>query len=178
MQYKIQNITQKFLESIKLPNPDNKQLNYLIVVPCYVENENGIYSFPIGIAMISSALKASGRNVFTLNLNYKHDYPGTLRKSIVENNIDVVLTGGMCIHYQLIAEIFDTAKAVNSSVITVIGGAIVSADPYATITAIENADYGIIGEGEITVNELAYALESGSIMGGGAIRQLYQKKWR
>ncbi|MDR1379522.1 MAG: hypothetical protein LBJ36_10790 [Synergistaceae bacterium] len=33
-----EHVTQEFLDIIKLPNPGGKRLNYVIVVPCYIEN--------------------------------------------------------------------------------------------------------------------------------------------
>jgi radical SAM superfamily enzyme YgiQ (UPF0313 family) len=78
------------------------------------------------------------------------------------NNIDVVLTGGASIYYPEIKKILNTAKDVKPNIVTVVGGVIVTADPVTAMEAFENADYGIIGEGEITVNAIAYALETKS----------------
>ena len=49
------------MESIKL--------NYLLVIPRLVQKIGDGYSFPLGIAYISSSMKKAGYNVFTLNLN-------------------------------------------------------------------------------------------------------------
>ena len=119
------------------------------------------YPFPIGIAYISSALKVTGRNVYTLNLNYKKDDTRLLiNRAINENGIDVVAFGGISPQYGIIKSILDTVKQVKPSVITVIGGGIITSDPVHAMMALENADYGVVGEGEITICELAYALEN------------------
>lgn len=165
MQNNIQNVTQEFLDSIKLPNPYGKKLNYLLVVPRYRQDDYA-YFFPIGLAMVSSALKASGRNVQVLNLNYKENHLGLLRDAIAKNNIDVVLSGGLSFQYDILKEIFDTAKMTKPEIITIAGGGIISAEPDVAMQALETADYGVIGEGEITVNELAYALENDNDIAG------------
>jgi radical SAM superfamily enzyme YgiQ (UPF0313 family) len=155
-----EHITQEFLDIIKLPNPSGKRLNYLLVMPYYVEDTARIYLFPHGIALVLSALKASGRSVFTLNLNYKENPLELLRRTIVENNIDVVATGGLSGNYEALKSVLDCVKSAKANIVTIVGGGIVTADPIIAMQALETADYGVIGEGEITINELAYALEN------------------
>jgi radical SAM superfamily enzyme YgiQ (UPF0313 family) len=161
-QYMPQHITQEFLEMIKLPDPNAKRLKYLLVLPRMTDSADRLYLFPTGFALVSSALKASGRDVYTLNLNYKADYLELLRRTVVENAIDVVATGGLSGQYAALKEILDATKAANPEVITICGGGIITADSQVAMMALETADYGVIGEGEITINELAYALETGA----------------
>ncbi|WP_094606112.1 hypothetical protein SPSIL_007820 [Sporomusa silvacetica DSM 10669] len=157
-----EHITQEFLDLIKLPNPNPnaKRLNYLLVMPRIAMNDDTIYMMPYGFCLVSSALKASGRNVFTLNLNYKTNPYELLRQVIVNNSIDVVATGGLSGQFSLLKEILGTAKSVNQNIITIAGGGIITADPNVAMEALGTADYGIIGEGEIAINDLAYALEN------------------
>lgn len=157
----IENITQEFLDIIRLPDLSCKKFNYLIVMPSQADMRSQYY-FPIGIGIVSSCLKASGRTVFTLNLTYKENPQELLRKTIIDNNIEVVVTGGLSGEYAQMREIIDIAKDVSNEIITIVGGGIVTADPKTTMRAFEKADYGIIGEGEITINALAYALETGA----------------
>jgi len=153
---KIENITSEFLSLIKLPEENTKKLNYLMVLPDCREG------FPEGFAMVSSALKASGRNVFTINPNMTKNPLSKVKNVINENNIDVVLTGGTSFDFANILSVFKTAKQENAEIVTIIGGIVLTADPVVTMEALgEFADYGVIGEGEITINALAYALECG-----------------
>lgn len=158
----------EFKKSIKMPNEQGKQLNYLIVIPFFVEDFTMQYLFPYGICMVSSALKASGRTVFTLNLNYKRDYSAVLKKFVTDNQIDVVMTGALSSGYLSVKAILDTVKGVERErdgsplpeIITIVGGGLITADPIVAMNALVNADYGVIGEGEIAINELCYALEN------------------
>jgi uncharacterized methyltransferase PH0819 len=98
--------------------------------------------------------------VFTYNLNYKE---GTikelLRPVLEENEIDVVATGGLTAQYGQLKEIIDAAREIRPGCITCVGGGIITSDPTAAMSALETADYGIIGEGEDTICELAEVLE-------------------
>ena len=155
----LHNVTSEFLSLIKLPEPSCKRLNYLIVMPKQTAMDTK-YLFPVGMGMVSSALKVSGRNVHTLNLTYKEDPDEILRHAIMENKIDVLATGGLSGEYTQIWRIIDIAKAVNPKIKIIIGGGIITAEPVIAMKAFEIADYGIIGEGEISINNLAYALET------------------
>lgn len=166
-----ENVTQKFLDMIKLPNPDTKRIQYLFVMPRFVMQDDVMHLIPYGFCLVSSALKASGRDVFTLNLNYKADPYDVLQQMITNNTIDVVFTGGLSGQYTMIKEILDMAKSIKPSIITCVGGGIITADPVAAMEALETADYGIIGEGEIAVNAFAYELENNGNIGklGGIV---------
>jgi radical SAM superfamily enzyme YgiQ (UPF0313 family) len=119
------------------------------------------YVFPVGIAYISSSLKASGRNVYTLNLTYKKEpVRELLKRAIADNGIDVVETGGLTWQYKQIKEIIDIAREIKPDIYTVVGGNIITGDPEPAMEALENADFGVIGEGEITNCELAEVIES------------------
>jgi len=155
----IQNITPEFLSMIKLPDKKAKKLNYLLVMPRLWHRDPELYGFQIGFAYISSALKSSGRNVFTLNLQNKVNPYDLLKSVIINKKINVLMVGGVSNLIFEIKEIIENAKKVKPNIITVVGGVIVSSDPIPAMIALENADYGVIGEGEITVNALAYNLE-------------------
>lgn len=134
-------------------------MNFLMVVPRF-SKKGEFYSFPFGLAYISSYLKARGFSVFCLNLcHYEEAVPTVkiLRESILKNNISVVWTGGMSGHWNLISDALCAVKKIKPDIITIVGGPIVTSDP---ILAMKNMkiDYGVIGEGEITSGELARAL--------------------
>jgi len=155
-----ENITSAFLSMIKMPNMLSKKLKYLIVMPVIGYEHDIRYVFFIGIAMISSALKASGRNVHTLNLNYKKNPYHELQLYIEKNNIDVVMTGGCSGHFWNIKKIINIVKEINTNIVTIVGGHIITTDPETAMEALEFADYGVIGEGDVTVNNLANILET------------------
>jgi radical SAM superfamily enzyme YgiQ (UPF0313 family) len=134
-------------------------LNYLIVMPATAVNNDSQYFFQIGIAYVSSALRLSGRNVWTLNLNYQENKYDVLKENIETYNIDVIATGGLSRDFKSIKQILDNSKKIKPNVITVVGGGIITSDPINAMMAFETADFGVCGEGEITICEFAHALE-------------------
>ena len=140
----------------------NKKLNYLVVMPRLVRDIGDGYTFPLGISYISSSMKKAGYNVIALNLNHRDGKVfDIIKKEIEENEISVVATGGLSFQYNLIRNVIEAAKQVDSKIITIVGGGIITSDPESAMEALEYADYGVIGEGESTICELCGALENG-----------------
>lgn len=136
-------------------------MNYLIVMPQITKIKNQYYPFPIGIAYVSASLKKAGKKVSTLNLNYKDKTIfELLKESIEKNHIDVVAVGGLTAQYPQIKEIIDCVKLINPNIIVFVGGGIITSDPIPAMEALETADFGMIGEGEITICELADTIET------------------
>jgi len=132
-------------------------VNFLFVTPKYV-NRGQPYEFYLGLAYVSAYMKHKGFNVYCLNTcHYDDPIEKQLSEQIDSKKIDVVCTGGMSIHFKLINAILDAAKKIKPEIITVVGGAIITSDPKL---ALENMriDFGIVGEGEETMAELADAL--------------------
>lgn len=135
-------------------------MNYCIVMPRITELNEQSNLFPFGMAYVASSLKQTKRNVITYNLTYK---AGTTRelleKLIRENDIDVFMTGGLTGQYWRLKDMVDAARAVKPDITICVGGGIITSSPIPAMEALENVDYGMIGEGEITVCELAEAIE-------------------
>ena len=135
-------------------------MNFLFITPKYV-NRGQYYDFYLGLAYVSSYMKYKGYKVFCLNTNH-YDTPieQQISELISEKHIDVICTGGMSFHFNEINTILDAAKKIKPEIITVVGGAIITSDPNL---ALENMqiDFGIIGEGEETMADLADAICNG-----------------
>lgn len=135
-------------------------MNYCIVMPKLTQINEQSYIFPIGIAYVSASLKATGRNVKAYNLNYKdRDVADLIRDLICDHDIDVLATGGLTAQYYALKEILEAARAAKPDIILAVGGGIITSAPIPAMEALEIADYGMIGEGEITICELSDALE-------------------
>jgi anaerobic magnesium-protoporphyrin IX monomethyl ester cyclase len=134
---------------------------YLLIMPRLVQKVGDGYSFPLGIAYVSAALKRAGHSVVTLNLNHHEGaIADILAREINEKAIDVVATGGLSFQYATIRSIVESAKRAKAGITTIVGGGIITSDPEAAMEALEFADIGVIGEGEITACELCSVLES------------------
>ncbi len=133
-------------------------MNFGLVIPKYINKEK-MYPFYFGLAIISSCMKQHGLNVFCLNPNhYDEPVDNQLLKFITTNKINVICTGGMSIHYAEINKVVEASKKIKSDIIIIVGGAIITSNPKVTCWGIKHIDYGIIGEGEETIVELADAI--------------------
>lgn len=118
-------------------------MNILIVAPRY-KPYGQFYELPLGLAYLSSYLKASGKTVWFLNLN---EVDPSVDYSTLIKRADILCTGGLSVHYHQIKEILNNAKKINSSITTTVGGGIVSSEPELMMKNL-GFDIGIIGEGE------------------------------
>jgi len=143
-------------------NMNARKLNFLLVMPRLLQSVGDGYVFPLSIAYVSSSMKKVGFNVITLNLNHREgDVFEIIKSTIEENNVHVVATGGLSPQFHLVKNVIESAKRVNSNIVTVVGGGIISADPETAMEALEFVDFGVIGEGEVTMCELCHSLENG-----------------
>jgi len=139
-----------------------RKLNFLLVSPRIVQTTGDGYAFPLGIAYVSASLKAAGFTVFTSNLNHiGGNQNEALKQLIEEHDIDVIGTGGLSFQYSTVFDIVKSSKQIKPTIITIVGGGMITAEPDVALKALEYADYGIIGEGELSTVELATALENG-----------------
>ncbi|NVN89004.1 MAG: cobalamin B12-binding domain-containing protein [Desulfuromonadales bacterium] len=135
-------------------------MNFLLVMPKSLGTIDHFNIFPIGLAYVSASMKRAGFAVFTANLDYlEGDTAALVRGLLTEHAIDVICTGGLSRDCAKLKEVIDAARAVNPRIITVVGGGIISSDPEPAMRVL-NADIGVIGEGEVTMCELARALEN------------------
>lgn len=138
-------------------------MNYLIVMAKTSARGATTHDviFPLGIAYVSASLKRAGYPVSTANLEcFDGDTFSVLRKLILDNRIDILCTGGLSRDCGKIKELLDTAREIKPGIITLVGGGIISSDPEPAMRVL-GADIGVIGEGEITICELAEALDNG-----------------
>lgn len=130
----------------------------MFVVPRFVA-PGQFYAYPIGLAYVYAFLKSRGVSVSCLNLCHESQNTGLLmEREFAKRRVDMVCTGGMSTHWELINDILLSAKRVNSDVITVVGGPITTADPELAVKNLP-IDYAVIGEGEYTILEMLEALE-------------------
>lgn len=138
--------------------------NVLLLIPRYrTYGFDGHYVMPMGTLYVSAYLKRSKvANVITLNLNHcEGEEMDILTDTINRENIDIVGFGGLSGEYQDLARMARYVRAIKPDITLMMGGGIVTADPETAMLAIPEIDYGMIGEGELTIVELIEALSRG-----------------
>ncbi len=136
-------------------------MKYLLVMQPIDRNRISEFYMPLGLPYINGAMRSKGFDIEAINLQYVDgDIMQALAKVIIERKVDAVICGGLTTQFDLIKEVFDTAKTVNPQIITIGGGGGFSSEPIV-FSELTGVDYAVIGEGEITNCELAYALDHG-----------------
>lgn len=137
-------------------------MRVLVVVPRFVPTPGDYYSFPLGLAYITSALKQAGHQVFGLNLNHRIGETKELVADAVRTfGAEVCASGSLSPYLPEVKRIFLGARNGNNHIVNIAGGGVVSSDPEVS-PQIMDIDYGVVGEGEITICELLDILQRGS----------------
>ncbi len=133
-----------------------------IIVPRWVGRAYDYYAFPLGLAYISAILKRDSHTVSVLNCNNHSETIDQLIASfILENKPEVVCTGGLSVHFSIIDQLVACVRNTDSAIKIVLGGGVISSEPEVIFEKLK-PDFGVIGEGEITISELAGALAGNS----------------
>lgn len=140
-------------------------MNILLIIPQFKYEYKGKmksnYYFPLGIAYISSYLKNNGIRVFTFNgaLYYKEECKEILCQMLRENDIELVGIGGLTGEYCNIKYYAELIRKEFPYLKIVIGGGFVTSHPKLSMSLIDEADFGIIGEGEYVFLDLIKRLK-------------------
>lgn len=114
---------------------------------------------PVGIAYVSAYLKANHVNVYTVNMNLEdNSVYSVLAEHIKKYDIGIIGTGELVVNWQKLHEIAREAKKIKPQIKVWIGGGLVTNSPYEAMDLVPEADFGMIGEGEITSLELVSVL--------------------
>ncbi len=131
-------------------------MNILIIIPKYSSmiEKDFTYSFPLGLAYISSTLKSVGYPVDCLNLNH---YDGTIEDLIIKKlnfkKYNLICTGGNALIYNILEKIIKTIRSHKTNPLIVVGGPIITSEPELMMCSLK-PDFGVIGEGELTILDL------------------------
>ncbi len=138
-------------------------MKILIVVPRYNEGDyaNNVYMFPLGLSYISAVLKQAGYHVKCLNLNHYNGRTDHLVQDclLADLKYDFVCTGGLSNSYHQIKTITDTVHNTETNACVILGGGMISSEPELIFKALK-PDYIVIGEGEITIQELINCIKN------------------
>jgi len=118
------------------------------------------YNIPIGLAYISAFLKQHGHEIHFLNLNHVDGIVEDLiREKLSTDRYDFVLTGGISPFYPDVKNCVDSVRKCSTETRIIVGGGLVSSQPEIMFNLLQ-PDYGVIGEGELTIKELFDCLEN------------------
>lgn len=119
----------------------------------------GSVVYPLGLCYIASALERRGHEVNIIDGTLETSNGKDLLPHLLDN--DIVGISSTTFQFHRAIDIAKRIKGLNSKKLIMLGGTHVSALPGETLST-RLFDFGIIGEGEITVPELLETIERGS----------------
>ncbi|MBF0130887.1 MAG: cobalamin-dependent protein, partial [Alphaproteobacteria bacterium] len=135
-------------------------MNWLLINP----TQHFLNMFPLGLAYVSSALKAAGVDVRLLDLGFVgggcEDTRSAIANAMREAPVDVIGIGGLYAEHPHITRVISWCREANPHAVIVAGNGVASCDPVLMLPAL-GADFAVIGEGEESAVALHKVLESG-----------------
>ena len=117
---------------------------------------------PLGIAYIAAMLEKNGHECRIIDgpamstvLEYDFD---DLEKDIKDFSPDIVGVSAQTSQIEHAKKVMRLAKTTNPKCLVILGGTLISADPNMLLK-IEDADYGVIGEADLTFPEIVAKIE-------------------
>ena len=136
-------------------------MKILLIVPRYnlTDKKNYNYTFPLGLAYIASVIQKAGYDIDCLNLNHLDgNVEDLVNIALSEKKYDVVCSGHIGIGHNAIKKIISACKLHKTSPKVITGGPLITSEPKLMFKSL-NPDFGVIGEGEVTILELIKSLE-------------------
>jgi len=123
-----------------------------IIAPPYPLEEAP--SPPLGVSYVASAFAQAGAEVKVIDFIVRQYTPDKLKRELEEFKPDLLGATSVTMNFPLAADIVRTAKRMDPSIITLMGGPHVSFDIDGTLRTYSEIDFLVIGEGERTIKEL------------------------
>ncbi|MFC1692659.1 B12-binding domain-containing radical SAM protein [Candidatus Latescibacterota bacterium] len=126
-------------------------IDFLLIYPPYSYPKK---SPPIGLAYIAAVLEKEGYSVEIADMSVLGMDYNDLQQKIMEIKPTIVGVSFMTNQYDEAINISNLVKDIDSNIIVLVGGPHVSALP-EEVVSLESIDIAVIGEGEITILEVA-----------------------
>ncbi|MBN1871064.1 MAG: radical SAM protein [Candidatus Omnitrophica bacterium] len=127
-------------------------------------NITGIYP-PLGLAYIASSLVSAGHKAHIIDNQVAGLSGNMLKDKIKKYDPDIVLMSAMTPSWQSVVSMARFLKKVAPKIKIVVGGPHLTAYPAESLSE-DSIDFGVYGEGEVTVQEAIKAIENGSDLAG------------
>ena len=143
---------------VVLLNPPLKTMEML-----GLEIKIGASQPPLGLCYIAASIRATGYNVQILDAEALGLSEIDCANKIMELGANILGITATTAAVHTAARIAEAVKRANPNCLTILGGCHVSALPEITLENFPSIDVAVIGEGEITLNELLRTIENNSI---------------
>lgn len=119
---------------------------------------------PFGLSSIAQVLRDAGHIVMIYDINSTRHTPEEVAHYLPREKFDMVGTGGLISTYKYLNFLFPLLREKHKNVPIVLGGGGITSAPEVFMENLR-PDYGVLGEGEYTMLELANGDDIGGILG-------------
>jgi anaerobic magnesium-protoporphyrin IX monomethyl ester cyclase len=114
---------------------------------------------PLGLCYLAAVLLKEGHEVKILDCVAERISLSNLQQTVREFRPDVAGVTATTVSFEAAKRVFKAVKETDDRIVTILGGAHVSALPRPTMAECEDIDVGVFGEGEDTIREAVEKLE-------------------
>lgn len=129
---------------------------------------------PIGLGYLATALRGLGHEPEIIDCVVRGWDIDNLIEYVRSSDIDIAGINTWSLSLRNVKEILERTKFLNPDIVTVIGGPHPSAVPESALKYLPEADYGVVGEGEIPLKGLLRFIETGK----GHLKKIPGLIWR
>ncbi len=137
-------------------------MKFLLINPVTGDKRLPAYS-PLGLAYIASILLDAGQEVEVLDINAHRWSSDEVEARVWAADFDAVGITGMVTEFAPVRWLSGLVKKVNPKAKVILGGGLPTAFPSLVLERTE-ADIAVVGEGEVTIKELAEQLEQEALL--------------
>lgn len=131
----------------------------VLLINCPVRERAPPYSLPLGLAYLIPFLRKANHKVEVLDINGYQYSREEVKEHIKKLDCDIICTGGLLTQYKYLKFLTAALKKYHPNVPIVIGGNIANEIPHLLFKH-TSSDILMLGEAEITICQLADALEN------------------
>lgn len=115
--------------------------------------------FPIGLAYVASAIERAGHDIELIDLDAHRRSNDELRALLKDRVFDMVAFGCIVTGYRIVKELSKTIRDVRKDAVIIVGNSVADSIHELLLSSTE-VDIAVLGEGDVTIVELLYALEN------------------
>jgi radical SAM superfamily enzyme YgiQ (UPF0313 family) len=135
-------------------------MKFLLINPAIGKQRLPAY-FPLGLGYIAQILLEEGHDISVLDINAHRWSDDEVEQRLRKAEFEVVGITGMVTEFGAVQRLSRLIKEINHDALIILGGGLATAFPHVVLERTQ-VDIVVIGEGEVTIRELAESLAEGS----------------
>jgi radical SAM superfamily enzyme YgiQ (UPF0313 family) len=138
-------------------------MKFLLINPAIGKQRLPAY-FPLGLGYIAQILLEEGHDVSVLDINAYRWSDDEVKQQLRNAKFEAVGITGMVTEFNAVQQLSKLIKEINPNAPIILGGGLATAFPQIVLERTQ-VDIVVVGEGEVTIKELAESLDGCSSLG-------------